>query len=462
MLNLKRSQRRSPRACSRETDRSEFLGRSNDWVRSDSDTSTASLLERNPGSSALGKWIQGQECADCSAEETEWIALPWGVPLCFLCARSHRKLDREVSRVQNVFQTDWTEKQVDRILSLGGTRSINTRLERYLERWRKPGQKCSTSTRTCFIRDKYEGMLFCDHEERKSAAVSNEDVKQLTQFVSKLAGRRRREIDYEMFTETLAMLVQDALRLEAFEDSCLKLFIRLGWESDGGYFSRTFSYDEILDLNEDLIDCGYASDRKSEVERKTYEKCRSPRKSRSSRSRRKGRSSRSPKPRENEEFHSYDDEKREVVRYKEGRYERGYDDEKREVVRRKEGRYEKYKYEDDEKREVVRSPKRRSSYKRRYADDEEVNRDDTDYFRIKIYDEALGFGIGQHRWGGVEVTWVKPNCEAWSCGIRKGDVIVAINREDIREIRSLNFVCELLDEGRPLSLRVKRVKRRSP
>jgi len=441
MLHLKRSQRRSTRYNSFESNGGDYLERST--RRSESDDSSSSLLECNPSSLALGKWIQGQECADCTAEETEWVALPWGVPLCLHCARSHRKLDKGVSRVRNVFQADWTERQVNRIQSLGGSRSINSRLERFLERWRKPSHNCSSSVRTCFIRDKYKDMLFCDPEERRSAVTSNEDIKQLAQFVSKLASRRRREIDFETFTETLGMLVHDALRQDAFSRGFLKLLIRLGWSLDGGYFSRTFSYDDIIDLNDELISCGYSSDRAEEVERSRFDYCDSPRNSPSRRHRRKSRSCRSPKQRKCDQLDFSDDEKLQVVRSKNRRQKR-------------------HDYEDDEKREVIRYRKGESFYKRRYADEEEGNEDDTRHFRVKIYDDALGFGVGQHRWGGVEVTWVKPNSEAWSCGIRKGDVIVAINHEDIRDIRSLKFVCELLEEGRPLSLRVKRVKRRSP
>jgi len=441
MLHLKRSQRRSTRSSSFESNGGDYLERST--RRSESDESSSSLLECNPSSLALGKWIQGQKCADCAAEEPEWVALPWGVPLCLNCARSHRKLDRGVSRVRNVFQAVWTERQVNRIQTLGGSRSINARLERFLERWRKPSPNCSSSVRTCFIRDKYENKLFCNPEERRSAVTSNGDVNQLTQFVSKLARRRRRDIDFETFTETLGMLVQDALRHDKFSGDCLKLLIRLGWSLDGGYFSRTFAYDDIVDLNEELISCGYTSDNTAEVEGSSFNYCDSPRNSRSRRPRRKRRSCRSPQQVKCDKFDFSDDEKRQVLKSKWRRHKRS-------------------SREDDEKRDVLTPRKGKSSYKRRYADDEEGNEDDTCHFRVKIYDDALGFGVGQHRWGGLEVTWVKPNCEAWSCGIRKGDVIVAINHEDIRDIRSLNFACELLDEGRPLSLRVKRVKRRSP
>jgi len=441
MLNLRRSQRRSTRSSSLESIGGDYIERST-W-RSESDDSESSLSECNPSSLALQKWIQEQECADCAAEEPEWVALPWGVPLCLRCARSHRKLDKGVSRVRNVFQAYWTERQVTRIQSLGGSRSINAKLERFLERWRKPSRNCSSTVRTCFIRDKYKNKLFCNPDERRSVDTSDRDVKQLAQFVSKLARRRRRDVDLETFTETLGMLVQDALRHEKFTGDCLKLLIRLGWSSDGGYFSRIFSYDDIVDLNDELISFGYTSNSTADVERSSFNYLDSPRNSRSCRSQRKRRSCRSPQQIKCDKFDFSDDEKHQVSRSK---------------WRRQPSRNQ----EDDEKREVPRSRKGKSSYKRRYADDEEGSEDDTSHFHVKMYDDTLGFGVGQHRWGGLEVTWVKPNCEAWSCGIRKGDVIVAINREDIRDIRSLNFVCELLDEGRPLTLRVKRVKRRSP
>jgi len=279
-------------------------------------------------------------------------------------------------------------------------------------------------------------------KERRTGTVGNEKVQELAEFVSKMASKRRREVDYELFTETLGILVQDAYELEAFQTYCLDMFVGLGWRTSRGYFSRTFSYDEIQDLNTELITSGFASKIMPKKRRNSH-RCRS-----RGRSRRKALSPcRFPKiqdhliskQRTDGEFSEDDIDISEVSSHEENLTDN-----------------------DDRIPRAWHSNRHSKRSKRYVYEAEEDVKDDTHYFNVKMFDESLGFGIGQHRWSGVEVTWVKSNCEAWSCGIRRGDVLVAINHVDIRYVESLSYVCELLEEARPLSLRVKRERSRSP
>merc|ERR1719419_170057 len=272
-------------------------------------------------------------------------------------------------------------------------------------------------------------------QERRTGSAGSEKVQEVAEFVSKIAGRRRREIDYELFTETLGILVQDAYQTEAFQNYCLNIFSGLGWRISRGYFSRLLSYDEIQDLNTELIACGFASKFRSH-KRKSRNKCRS-----------RGRNSRN------------DSSPCRFQKIQDHFSSKQWEDEEssEEDVKKCE---EKFNANDD------RIPKAKRDYStnsKLYLDDSEEDvKENINYFNVKMYDDTLGFGIGQHRWGGVEVTWVKSNCEAWSCGIRRGDVLVAVNHEDIRFVESLNYVSELLEEARPLSLRVKWERSTSP
>jgi len=274
-------------------------------------------------------------------------------------------------------------------------------------------------------------------KERRTGTVGNEKVQELAEFVSKMASKRRREVDYELFTETLGILVQDAYQTDPFQTYCLDMFVGLGWRSSRGYFSRTFSYDEIQDLNTELITSGFAS--------KIMPK------QRRSRSRSRGRYSRNASS--PGRFHKIQDH---LISKQRTDGEFSEDD------------IDNSEVNSHEENLTDRIPRARDynglsrSSKRYVHETEEDLKEDTYYFNVKMFDDSLGFGIGQHRWGGVEVTWVKSNCEAWSCGIRRGDVLVAINHVDIRYVESLSYVSELLEEARPLSLRVKRERSRSP
>jgi len=279
-------------------------------------------------------------------------------------------------------------------------------------------------------------------KERRTGSVGNEKVQELAEFVRKIASKRRREVDYELFTETLGILVQDAYQTEAFQNYCLDMFVGLGWRISRGYFSRTFSYDEIQDLNTELHASGFASKTMPKKRRNRYS-CRTlgsfSRKASSPCRFTKIQDHLISKQRTDGDFSEDDIDNSEVSSYE-----------------------EKFTENDDRIPRARHSNGHSKSSKGYVYETKEDVKDDTYYFNVKMFDESLGFGIGQYRWGGVEVTWVKSNCEAWSCGIRRGDVLVAVNHVDIRYVESLSYVCELLEEARPLSLRVKRERSRSP
>ncbi|KAA0199320.1 Arf-GAP with coiled-coil ANK repeat and PH domain-containing protein 2 [Fasciolopsis buskii] len=60
-----------------------------------------------------------RQCADCSAEETNWASINLGVTLCTQCAAAHRGLGVHISKIRSLTLDNWEPEQLHVMLNLG-------------------------------------------------------------------------------------------------------------------------------------------------------------------------------------------------------------------------------------------------------------------------------------------------------------------------------------------------------
>jgi len=353
----------------------------------------------------LKRWVetkqtQNNRCADCCDKSPSWVNQDFGVFVCVSCAGAHRAWEFSV---KSILLDDFSFERVERIIAKGGNLMVNRKLERCLPSWRKLRKGDSMVTRKRFVDDKYIALLFKDLNQALALDPNNKNVWELIRCLGKYVDLDFEDTEayFKNITLTLGLVLEDALSCRAFNRAFLELFIRCGWDENLGEFKRPLSKSQLIKINSVITDRGYffgAKKRRAQNDKQIQPTQRQEPVSRPSR----------PTTR--------------PFRHTCGRPEN-----------REQSRF--FVAEDEEK-ETTQS-----------------------YYRVKIYgDDGLGLGFGEHRWGGVEITWVKPGMEGWVCGIRKGHVILEVNHEKVRNC-SLGFVKELIEEGRPLTMRLVRPNR---
>lgn len=104
--------------------------------------------------------VEGNKvCADCDAMEPTWISLNYGVVVCHECSGVHRKLGAHISKIRSLTLDSIETEVLDFLLALGNSKA-NSTLEAELDR-RKPTSGSSREVREEFIKQKYEGRVFC-------------------------------------------------------------------------------------------------------------------------------------------------------------------------------------------------------------------------------------------------------------------------------------------------------------
>jgi stromal membrane-associated protein len=126
-----------------------------------------------------------RECADCTAPNPNWAALPWGAFVCIDCAQIHRHIGRHISQVQNFATYLWHEDQVAAMSEFGNARVAQI----YGGGVAKPKPSDPRSVREQYARDKYEHQRWLC--EPKVDRDDNDDAEK--KQARRQARQRRRE-----------------------------------------------------------------------------------------------------------------------------------------------------------------------------------------------------------------------------------------------------------------------------
>lgn len=97
-------------------------------------------------------------CADCTAENPDWVSLNLGIVICIECSGIHRSLGTHISKVRSLILDKWTKNTLQLLQRIGNTRSNSIWEELIISSEDKSNIICSNSSREVkenYIRRKY-------------------------------------------------------------------------------------------------------------------------------------------------------------------------------------------------------------------------------------------------------------------------------------------------------------------
>ncbi|CAG2116760.1 unnamed protein product [Medioppia subpectinata] len=120
-------------------------------------------------------------CADCGANEPNWVSLNRGVLVCDDCCLIHRSLGRHISQVKSIAKSVWRSTQIQMIAELqrSGSNSIweHTLLDPLTGKTairRKPSAKDPIHpNKSEFIRSKYQNLSFINRSTNKEESETD-------------------------------------------------------------------------------------------------------------------------------------------------------------------------------------------------------------------------------------------------------------------------------------------------
>lgn len=71
----------------------------------------------------LSKLDGNTRCADCGANDSDWVSLGFSVLVCIECAGQHRSFGTHITQIRSISMDVWTDSQIMR-LAVGGNNNF--------------------------------------------------------------------------------------------------------------------------------------------------------------------------------------------------------------------------------------------------------------------------------------------------------------------------------------------------
>lgn len=107
-------------------------------------------------------------CADCGANDPEWVSINLGAFICVHCCGVHRHLGTHISRIKSLKLDDWTDSAVDKMETRGNHVVNAIYCHSVPPAWRRITDGDPAYVREEWIRAKYERKEFCVERAQSS------------------------------------------------------------------------------------------------------------------------------------------------------------------------------------------------------------------------------------------------------------------------------------------------------